>query len=277
MPWGAIVGAIANYIAARQQQKAQQQAAEDESGGHTVEVNGQAYPNGGNPWVTGAVGALTAYGQYRANKQNRDMAQRQMDFQERMSNTSWQRGIADMRAAGLNPMLGYSKGGADTPGGSTARLENIASPAVASALQSAQTLQGLEATRYQMDVMEADAAAKRSNTALDNYRRALMISEQDQSVATAEQARAIGKNALATMANTNLQTRLGTATFGHSLRKAHSEADRAGSDALHSEMDLTRAANEEAYHRSLGAANPYLRAMGSLVSTAVGARRALGN
>lgn len=53
-----------------------------------------------------------------ANEANRDMAREQMSFQERMSNTSYQRAVADMRKAGINPMLLVSRGaGASTPGG----------------------------------------------------------------------------------------------------------------------------------------------------------------
>lgn len=42
------------------------------------------------------------------------------DFQERMSNTAYQRAMSDMQAAGLNPMLAAKQGGADTPSGSAA-------------------------------------------------------------------------------------------------------------------------------------------------------------
>lgn len=44
-------------------------------------------------------------------------AQKNRDWQERMSNTRYQRAVEDMKKAGINPILAYRNGGAEVPGG----------------------------------------------------------------------------------------------------------------------------------------------------------------
>jgi hypothetical protein len=64
-------------------------------------------------------------GGFFQNQQAKSAAAKQMAFQQRMSNTSYQRAMADMRAAGLNPILAYKQGGASTPSGASYTPQNV--------------------------------------------------------------------------------------------------------------------------------------------------------
>jgi hypothetical protein len=79
--------------------------------------------------------AGTAYQIYAQKK----AAGKQMDFQERMSSTAYQRSMADMRKAGLNPILAYQQGGASTPAGAMPQIAHPTRDAVQAAQQTAST------------------------------------------------------------------------------------------------------------------------------------------
>lgn len=100
-------------------------------------------------------GALSFIGGERANKAQADRSREAMAFEERMSSTAYQRATADMRAAGINPMLAIQQGGASSPGGVMANMQDTISPAVSTAMQSRRLKEELKLIDQQRETLWA--------------------------------------------------------------------------------------------------------------------------
>lgn len=115
--------------------------------------------------VGGSIGGGLAgyFGQKDANEANLASAREQMAFQERMSSSAHQREVADLRAAGLNPILS-ANAGSSTPSGAQAMTQNAGQSLATGALEAANMIIGLKKQQKELQLMDAQIAKTKIDT-----------------------------------------------------------------------------------------------------------------
>lgn len=134
-------------------------------------------------WIGAAItGAVSLYSAKKRNDAQKDVAsdtnafnaeeaQKNRDWQEKMSNTAHQRQIEDLRKAGLNPILSAQYGGASTPAGSTASgvmplIEDEWTPAINTGMQAYQAQANVGQTYANINKIEQEVKNLKSTQGL---------------------------------------------------------------------------------------------------------------
>lgn len=193
-----------------------------------------------------ASGLMKFFGNERTNSANAELAREQMAFQERMSNTAYQRAAEDMRKAGINPMLVGSLGGATTPPGAMSSSTNSMS-SLAEGVRG-----GADALFRKYELAAQEAQLRQVNSVVD-------LNEEQAHLAQAQAD------------NVNSSTALNTAKV--STEALNAKLVQANVELKKYDLSLARlnAMNADDQRRALEALPPWLRSTVSLAMLVPGA------
>lgn len=216
------------------------------SGFTVMQSSKEKTPGGGIPWGkigTGAAALLPVLGTVLSMRE----AQKNREFQERMSSTAHQREVDDLKKAGLNPALSAMRG-ASSPGGAEGEVGDL-TRGITSAMQAAQ---------FQAQTKLLSAQADRE------YNSAALLATQNE-----EQRGTLGLAAGESRLRQELQAldvRQRTALFNTVIAQAQAALDQTRSSAANldartalDELDRARAMNSQQLEQWLKGGSPAVR------------------
>lgn len=202
----------------------------------TTEVVGTSLGSAlGGPIGGAAVsGLLGMIGASRQNVASAREADKNRQFQERMRATQYQTAVSDLKAAGLNPMLAYTQGGAGNLSGGQAPVVNTLGQAANSAVDAAQAFVGMQQTREQTAAIELGRLRTLEEISL-------LREQQDSTSAQAKKLQAEIDAIRQNILGSQLTYQRDTETFAADVARRKAEARGVLAEAKKSELGIPEA------------------------------------